>query len=553
MKDIAILSLTRFGDQIQVTPVVAGFRRRYPEARLHLIIKRIFRSVTDLLPGVDLIHELDGDALTQALTSPDLPFVEKYQEVRRLIEPLLKERFDLVLNLTHSNSSAVLSSMLAGQRIVGATLDRQGGRVVESAWLRHISTLVRTRNLCRMNLVDMYLGAAGFVGSGERLSIGIPASARSAAAGLLPGTGPRIAIQLGANDRIRAWPVDRFAAALKHLHRRVPQLRPVLVGVKSELPRAEALQRECPDLHFDNLVGKTEIAVLGGVLKRTRLLLTGDTGTMHVAAAVGTPTCALFLGPAYPHETGPYAEGHWLVHSRVECAPCNHLTSCGFPVCHLDIPPEWLGEVLFRILSGTPVHELPSSPRVDLLQSRFDEDGLWEAVPAHPRKPEPQDLLSLAYRDVFGETLGGLPGRIELAWARAASRHGIDPDAWSRCLPEDLLQRLEECKRIALEAEKVASGLSHATIDPSTAQAAGTHLRELDGTIYTHARAQPLLLPLAYAHEGDLQSLPEGDLQALARNTASHYQTLRHRIDILARVVRGPDSKTFSPAKEASS
>ncbi len=551
MREIAVLSLTRLGDQIQVTPVLSGLRKRYPDARLHLVVKKAFRNVTDLLPGVDVIHEIDGDALAQALTDPELPFVERYRRAQRLIAPLLDQRFDLALNLTHSNSSSVLLSMLNVGTLVGATLDREGGRLVANPWLRHMSTLVRTRRLYLINLVDVYLGATGLLGRGERLSIRIPESARTVATELLPGGEPRIAIQLAASDEIRAWPVERFAATLRDLRRRLPELRFVVVGVPSELPRAKALEQACPECTFENLIGKTELAVLAAVVERVRLLLTNDTGTMHVAAAVGTPTCALFLGPAYPHETGPYAEGHWLIHSRVGCAPCNYHVQCGFPVCHTDVPPEWLAEVAFRILRGAAVGEVPPLPRAELLRSGFDEDGLWELVPAHRQVPEATDLLGLVYRGVFVETLGGPPAHLERAWTRAADRYGVKPGEWSTVLPDDLLPRLARCGELAHRGEQVAMGLGHPSADGAAARQAGNILAEVDQEIYGHARGQPLLLPLSYTLEGDLLSLPEAELPELALESAHHYRALRRRVALLERAIHGPDSPTLSLPKEA--
>ena len=88
MKDIAILNLTRFGDLIQTTPVLKGLRKRYPEARLHLIIKSRFGEVTPLLPEVDQVHEIDGDWLAATLSQPDLPFLERFRRVRELVEKL---------------------------------------------------------------------------------------------------------------------------------------------------------------------------------------------------------------------------------------------------------------------------------------------------------------------------------------------------------------------------------------------------------------------------------------------------------------------------------
>jgi len=77
-----------------------------------------------------------------------------------------------------------------------------------------------------------------------------------------------------------------------------------------------------------DLVGKTDFKTLGGVLKKCRKLITGDTGTMHMAAAVGTPVIALFYGTAFPWETGPYGTGHLVLYADEKCAPCFYPENC---------------------------------------------------------------------------------------------------------------------------------------------------------------------------------------------------------------------------------
>ena len=70
-----------------------------------------------------------------------------------------------------------------------------------------------------------------------------------------------------------------------------------------------------------DLAGETDLLQLAAVLEHCRLLVTNDTGTMHVAAAVGTPVIALF-GPTDPGVTGPWGEGHTVVKQEVNCSPC---------------------------------------------------------------------------------------------------------------------------------------------------------------------------------------------------------------------------------------
>ena len=70
-----------------------------------------------------------------------------------------------------------------------------------------------------------------------------------------------------------------------------------------------------------NLAGRTSLAELIGELQRCQLLLTNDTGTMHLAAHLGVPTVAIF-GSTEPALTGPLGEGHLVIRHQVECSPC---------------------------------------------------------------------------------------------------------------------------------------------------------------------------------------------------------------------------------------
>ena len=71
-----------------------------------------------------------------------------------------------------------------------------------------------------------------------------------------------------------------------------------------------------------DLTGETPLTVLPALLQSTRLLITNDSGPMHIAAALGTAVVAVF-GPTNPDRTGPYGKGHAVLASRIPCSPCN--------------------------------------------------------------------------------------------------------------------------------------------------------------------------------------------------------------------------------------
>jgi hypothetical protein len=79
--------------------------------------------------------------------------------------------------------------------------------------------------------------------------------------------------------------------------------------------------------------------VLKAALAACDLLITPDTGPMHVAAAVGTPIVALFWAAAHPEETGPYGPGHMVLQPQLACAPCQPGTQCPHEICRTVIRP----------------------------------------------------------------------------------------------------------------------------------------------------------------------------------------------------------------------
>ncbi|HEY7411415.1 MAG TPA: lipopolysaccharide heptosyltransferase II [Vicinamibacteria bacterium] len=117
----------------------------------------------------------------------------------------------------------------------------------------------------------------------------------------------------------KRWLPERFAAAADQVARRAGA-RTVVLGARAERALGDAVA-SAMRTEARNLCGETDLSELAGVLARLRLLLTGDSGPMHVAAALGVPLVAVF-GPTDWRETAPVGERHRLVREPVHCAPC---------------------------------------------------------------------------------------------------------------------------------------------------------------------------------------------------------------------------------------
>jgi lipopolysaccharide heptosyltransferase II len=117
----------------------------------------------------------------------------------------------------------------------------------------------------------------------------------------------------------KRWPAERFANVIQQVSAgRACEW--CVVGVERDAPIAEEIAR-ASGVEVRNLAGKTSVAELIALLKSCTLLLTNDTGTMHLAALLGVPVVAIF-GSTEPALTGPLGEGHRVLRHHVECSPC---------------------------------------------------------------------------------------------------------------------------------------------------------------------------------------------------------------------------------------
>ena len=95
----------------------------------------------------------------------------------------------------------------------------------------------------------------------------------------------------------------------------------IIFGVEKDRPITDEILRDCTGIACSDLVGRTTLSELIEELRRCTLLLTNDTGTMHLAASLGVPVVAIF-GSTEPALTGPVGEGHTIIRHHVECSPC---------------------------------------------------------------------------------------------------------------------------------------------------------------------------------------------------------------------------------------
>lgn len=387
MKQILVLQNQRIGDTLQTTPLLMGLREKYDPCHITLVASQMFADLN--LDGlVDEVIHFNQNDLFQLFSDPRRSVVEKYDQARRFLEPFRSRHFDLVVDVPADVHMHLLASTLenAGE-VRGALLSPARNLAYSHPEVMLLYTIGLCREVNRFNLVDLYNALAGVRPRQKRLHMPVPPGAREFAVKLLAESGvdPRsdrvIALQPGASEERKRWGDTHFARLSRLLVERL-QARVVLCGSASERPLGERISREA-GIPVISAMGHTTIAELAALLGQSRVLVTNDTGTMHVAAAVGTPIIDISVGPVFFRETGPYAEGSLVVEANLECSPCNFNAMCHHFECRDRITPEMIFRLVDMILANANESHLQPQDfhGVKIHKALFNDIGRLEFVP----------------------------------------------------------------------------------------------------------------------------------------------------------------------------
>ncbi len=294
---ILIIKPSSLGDVVHALPTVNLIRKKFPDATITWLINDNLASL--LKKGCPVIDGL--------IAFPRREFGKFWQLPRVLtfMRRLRAENFDIVIDLQGLLRSGLMTRATRAPRRIGLSDAREGSRVFYNEIVE----------VPRIHAVDRYLQAAHHLGcdiSSVEFPLNSIPSDVSYVDGLVPKSGALIAVNPSARWDTKLWGDDKFAALLKQL----PRDRVVLTGSAEDATRIEKLSQGCT-----NLAGKTDLAQLAEVYRRCAVVITNDSGPMHLAAAVGTPVVAVF-GPTDPALTGPYGKRHVVLRSGIPCSPC---------------------------------------------------------------------------------------------------------------------------------------------------------------------------------------------------------------------------------------
>jgi lipopolysaccharide heptosyltransferase I len=336
-----LVRLGALGDIVHAIPVAAALSRAFPSARIDWLVSAKHRDLLDLVPVIDrrLVIKDRGDA------AAGTPLVAAIRELRR-------SRYDVVFDLQGLIKSAVLARLSGAPARVGFSsaylrerlarpfytevYDPGGGGMYDPRERSHVVQM----NLGLLTAIGLTVPVPEF--PIERVDTAVARAMRERA-------GNRYAlVNPGAAWPNKRWPPARYGAVARALDER-HGLKTIVSWGPGEEPLAQEVVRESSGAAL--LSPRTSIADLLALIRGAALMISGDTGPTHVAAALGTPIVGIY-GPTRPSRNGPWAPDDITI-SRDAICECHHLRRCTRDrMCLLDVEAAEVVDAVERRLAA---------------------------------------------------------------------------------------------------------------------------------------------------------------------------------------------------------
>lgn len=304
---ILVLKPSSLGDVVQALPVLRLLKLHFRKAKIFWWIDSPLAPLLEGDPDLSGLVRFERRRWAHPINWP---------EMFRSIHWMRAQKFDLVIDLQCLLRSAAFGWLARQDFLIGLDEAREGARAFYDVAV--------PRKSFHTHAVDWYLSVLP--------PLGVPVHknfewlpTRPAVAEAIQSkwkaTGSRwIILQPGARWDNKRWPVENFARLLPRLAINFPDARFAVLGSEEDKELGKIIAQAEPSRCL-NLCGETSLPEMVEWIRLGDLLITNDTGPMHVAAALGKPMVALF-GPTEPRRTGPYGQLKNVLRLELPCSPC---------------------------------------------------------------------------------------------------------------------------------------------------------------------------------------------------------------------------------------
>ena len=313
-KNILCFRLERIGDLLMTGPALAELRALAPEgATIDLVVGSWNREIAAALPGIDRVETLDAGWLARA-GSGHTPLGLALHAAR-----WRSRRYDLAINFEPDIRTNIAVAAAGARRTVGFA-SGGGGPLLDVA-VEYDPTMHTVDNARAL----VHVAFGGAPDTPVAWALRVPEAQRDAARQILAPFAGRLkaGLHVSGGRAIKQWPESRFREVAERLVRdRSAGI--VLTGAPADRAQIEIVRTALPADRVIDLSAGTDLLTTAAVIADLDLFVTGDTGPMHLANAVGTPVVAVF-GPSDPRRYAPRGVRDTVVRIDLPCSPCNRI------------------------------------------------------------------------------------------------------------------------------------------------------------------------------------------------------------------------------------
>lgn len=291
-KSICLLRTSALGDVTHLVPLVRTLQSAWPSTRLAWIVGKLEHKLVGDIPGVEFLI-FDKSAGWRGFAA--------------LRRHLSGRRFDALLHLQVALRANLVSALVRADLRIG--YDQARSKDMHGLF---VNTRIAPRSGEHvLDAMASFLEPLGLRQTRVEWNIPVPDSAQEFAATHLPGDASTLLVSPCSSHRVRNWLPERYAAVMDHAAMR--GWRVVLCGSPSAYERefGDAILAACARKPLD-LIGKDTLKQFLALCQRASLVLTPDSGPMHMANSVGTKVLGLHAA-SNPDRSGPYSDRRWCV------------------------------------------------------------------------------------------------------------------------------------------------------------------------------------------------------------------------------------------------
>jgi len=337
---ILLARRSSIGDIVLTMPTLVALRRGFPDAYIAWMVDNRFREIIE-----------GHDCLDEVIPVPRYRHgapVYFLRETIRSIRVLRQRKFDMTIDTHGLLKSSALCLLSGAPRRIGFDDERRE--------FNCLCTNERAPGNPDIHAVDRYLMMAKYLNCPTKpieFRLPIAEASQNWANRFIEenhpaGDQPLVGLNLSAGQPHRRWPTQYFARLAEALYHD-EQAHSILLGAPGDRKLSESVQQQLTVPTID-AVGQTTLGQLPALIQRCDVVVSADSGPMHIAVAVGVPTVALF-GPSFPHLTGPYGDNNIVLWSKPECA-CWRKPRCRDYHCMREITVSSAHEAVHQLLEA---------------------------------------------------------------------------------------------------------------------------------------------------------------------------------------------------------